>query len=134
MSLRSTFIGLAIIVGLCVAMLYGILSYFGREAGMRNAELAFQDEHGAKTLAPSRQVQSGISSSPRRTKPHAQPHETEQLDLDSWYAQSESDGTAPSLESWYAAAGSKDGPVETTPSDNSYLINDTEPFGTTDPL
>ncbi|MBT8427521.1 MAG: hypothetical protein KJO02_05780 [Erythrobacter sp.] len=134
MSLRTTFIGLGVIVGLCAAMLYGISSYFDREAGMRDAEMAFQDKHGTKTLAPSRQMQSGTGSSSKSTRPEVQPPAAEELDLDSWYAESGSEGAAPSLESWYASAGSNDGPADTTPTDNSYLINDTEPFSTTDPL
>ncbi|NNC51675.1 MAG: hypothetical protein HKO08_01385 [Erythrobacter sp.] len=134
MSLRTTFIGLGVIVGLCAAMLYGISSYFGREAGMRDAEMAFQDKHGTKRIAPSRQMQSGTGSSSKSTRPEVQPPAAEELDLDSWYAESGSEGAAPSLESWYASAGSNDGPADTTPTDNSYLINDTEPFSTTDPL
>ena len=134
MSLRTTFIGLGVIITLCAAMLYGISSYFSREAGMRDAEMAFQDKHGTKALAPSRQMQSGTGSSSQSTTPVGQPPAEEELDLDSWYAESSTEGEASSLDSWYAAAGSNDGPADTTPPDNSYLINDTEPFSTTDPL
>lgn len=136
MSLRSTFIGLFFIIGMCAAMLYGISSYFSRDAGMRSAELAFQEKHQSTSVAPSRAMESGGA---RRSSPSSQPAADETdidapIDLDSWYAGETETASPTSLDDWYAAAGTNDGPVETTPRDDSYLINDTEPLISTDPL
>ena len=135
MSLRTTFIALFFIIGLCAAMLYGVSSYFSRDAGMRSAELAFQDKHQSAEVAPSRIMESGTSrssnsaaSDPAAVQPETAP------DLDAWYAGETSETAATSLDDWYAAAGASDGPVDTAPRDDSYLINDTEPFVSTDPL
>ena len=132
MSLRTTFIGLAIIVGLCAAMLFGISSYFGREAGMRDAEIAFQEKHKAGGVAPSRQMESGTSFKPKREKTAAATGDG--MDLEEWYGVADSGASDADLDSWYASAGSSEGPADTAPVDNSYLINDTEPYTTTDPL
>ena len=141
MSLRATFIGLFLITGLCAAMLYGVSTYFGRDANMRSAELAFHEKHGTKTLPAGRPMKSDASA-PRR---NAAAQTDTSNELDAWYGETGDDGgnVAPAttkgkamsdLDSWYAAAGSNDGPADTTPPDNSYLVNDTEPFVTTDPL
>ena len=41
---------------------------------------------------------------------------------------------SPELDSWYSEAGSLDAPAETTPEDQSWLVNDTEPLVSTDPV
>ena len=41
---------------------------------------------------------------------------------------------SPELDSWYSEAGSLDAPAETTPEDQSWLVNDTEPLVSTDPI
>ena len=41
---------------------------------------------------------------------------------------------APDLDSWYSQAGSMDQPVQPEPEDNSWLVNDTEPLVSTDPV
>lgn len=41
---------------------------------------------------------------------------------------------SPELDSWYSEAGSLDAPTETTPEDQSWLVNDTEPLVSTDPI
>ncbi|UOR16352.1 hypothetical protein [Qipengyuania aquimaris] len=139
--MRATFIGLLVITGLCAAMLYGVSTYFGRDANMRSAELAFHEKHGTKALPAGRPMKSDASV-PRRNAPEQTDTSN---DLDAWYGETADDGGngAPAttsskdrsdLDSWYAAAGSNDGPADTTPPDNSYLVNDTEPFVTTDPL
>lgn len=139
--MRATFIGLFVIIGLCAAMLYGISSYFGRDANMRSAELAFQEKHGTKALPAGRTMESGASPVRRAAVKQADTP----IDLDAWYGETADGGGAVTpdtdpaaagtdLDSWYAAAGSNDGPADTTPPDNSYLVNDTEPFVSTDPL
>lgn len=139
--MRATFVGLFLITGLCAAMLYGVSTYFGRDANMRSAEIAFHEKHGTKALPVGRPMES-VDSAPRRT---AAARTDTSSDLDAWYGETADDGgsvtadTGPAaagtdLDSWYAAAGSNDGPADTTPPDNSYLVNDTEPFVTTDPL
>lgn len=133
MSLRTTLIGLLVIVGMCAAMLYGISSYFGRDASMRDAEIAFQEKHKADGVAPSRQMESGVSFKPKREKT-ATAATDDTMDLESWYDGAGAGGADADIDSWYAAAGSNEGPADTTPIDNSYLINDTEPFTTTDAL
>jgi hypothetical protein len=134
MSLRTTFIALFFIIGLCAAMLYGVSSYFSRDAGMRSAELAFQDKHQSAEVAPSRIMESGTSRSSNSAASDTTAAQPETApDLDAWYA-GETETAATSLDAWYAAAGASDGPVDTAPRDDSYLINDTEPFVSTDPL
>ena len=41
---------------------------------------------------------------------------------------------SPDLDSWYSEAGSLDAPVEPTPEDQSWLVNDTEPLVSTEPV
>ena len=41
---------------------------------------------------------------------------------------------SPELDSWYSEAGNLDAPAETTPEDQSWLVNDTEPLVSTDPI
>ncbi|MXO97103.1 hypothetical protein GRI34_11815 [Erythrobacter aquimaris] len=40
----------------------------------------------------------------------------------------------PALDDWYAQAGTLNAPMEPSPQDNSWLINDTEPLVSTEPV
>lgn len=136
MSLRSTFIALFLIIGLCAAMLYGVSSYFGRGADMRNAELAFQEKHGKPGISAGRAVESGTRFRKTKKAEPVSPPATADTgsNPDGWYAATGIPGEGDDLSSWYAEAGSLDGPVDPQPEENSFLINDTQPLVSTDPL
>lgn len=112
MSLRSAFIGIALIIALCGGGLYVLQSYFGREAQMRSSERTFLAEHGA-----------GF------TMPVSTPSEAPAILGDVPPELARSSPQEPiSLDSWYADAGATEGPVDTTPEDKGYLINDAKPL------
>ena len=112
MSLRSTFIGIALIIVLCGGGLYVLQSYFGREAQMRSSERTFLAEHTAGSTLPGstpREAPAMLGNVPPELA-RSSPQEPMTLD------------------SWYADAGVAEGPVDTTPEDKSYLINDAKPL------
>ncbi len=117
MSLRSTFIGLALIIALCGGGLYVLQSYFGREAQMRSSERTFLTKHAAGSAVQdltSSKASMALGDAPTDT---ASPSPDEPITLDSWYAD----------------AGVNEGPVDTAPEDKSYLINDAKPLVDTEP-
>lgn len=112
MSLRSTFIGIALIIVLGGGGLYVLQSYFGREAQMRSSERTFLAEHAAGSTVP-------VST----------PSEAPAILGDDPPELARSSPQEPmTLDSWYADAGVAEGPVDTTPEDKSYLINDAKPL------
>ena len=113
MSLRSTFVGLALIIALCGASLYLMKSYFGRDAQMRDAERNFLSEHAAGPAISSEASPAWSEAAAGREGTPGQ----EPLTLDNWYAD----------------AGADEGPIDTTPEDKSYLINDAQPLVDTEP-
>ena len=122
MSLRSTFIALGLIIALCGAGLYLLNNAFSREAQMRDAELGFAEAHSDEIAAANARLNAKRDS-----------------DEDEYYEEMETapadEGEEPlSLDSWYAGAGSSDGPADTTPEDYSYLVNDTEPYSDAEPI
>jgi hypothetical protein len=112
MSLRSAFIGITLIIALCGGGLYVLQSYFGREAQMRSSERTFLAEHVAGSAVPD-STQSDAPAILGDVPPElARSSPQEPMTLDSWYAD----------------AGAAEGPVDTTPEDKSYLINDAKPL------
>lgn len=118
MSLRSVFIGLALLTALCGGGLYVLQSHFGRETQMRDAERAFLTGHAAPDSivatdpSPSRGDSASVPAEPAALR------NEEPLTLDSWYAD----------------AGSNEGPADTDPEDKSYLINDAQPLVSAEPI
>ena len=137
MSTRSTLIGLFLVFLVCGALVFGVVAYFGRDADMRSAEIAFREKYGmvssasvaARPQGPSRQA-TGPSQSP---PPSQGRDKASSEDMDDWYGESSS-RSGSDLDNWYAAAGASDGPADPTPEDKSYLVNDTQPLVSTDPL
>ncbi|MGE5953400.1 MAG: hypothetical protein ACM308_07280 [Qipengyuania vulgaris] len=119
MSLRSTFIALAVIIALCGGGLYLLNNAFSREAQIRDAELGFAANHGNEIAAANARLNTRQDSG--------------------YYEEAETapayEGEEPlSLDSWYADAGSSSGPADTTPEDKDYLVNDTEPYSDAEPI
>lgn len=122
MSLRSTFIALAIIIALCGGGLYLLNNAFSREAQIRNAELGFAETHSEEIASANARLNARRDSDDSEYR-----EETETAPAD--------EGEEPlSLDAWYASAGSSSGPAEPTPEDKSYLINDAEPFSDAEPI
>lgn len=121
MSLRSAFIGLALLTALCGGGLYVLQSHFGRETQMRDAERAFLTGHAGNN-APDSIV--ATDPSPSRGGSASVPAEPAAL-------RNEEPLT---LDSWYADAGSNEGPADTDPEDKSHLINDAQPLVSAEPI
>ena len=122
MSLRSTFVALAVIIALCGGGLYLLNNAFSREAQMRNAELGFAETHRDEIAAAN-------------AKLNARQHSNETEYLEDTETAPADEGEEPlSLDAWYAGAGSSSGPADTAPEDYSYLVNDTEPYSDAEPI
>lgn len=122
MSLRSTFIALALIIALCGGGLYLLNSAFSREAQIRDAELGFAETHRDEIASANARLNAEQGSDETEYR-----EETETAPAD--------EGEEPlGLDAWYADAGSSDGPAEPTPEDYSYLVNDTEPYSDAEPI
>ena len=116
MQFRATLIGLFVIVALCAGGLFAVFSYFGRDAEMRSAELAYQAAHADE-----------IASAQAR---HAARHADEPGGGVDYGGGSEKPASEEeiALDDWYASAGTDEGPFDPTPEDNSWLINDAQPI------
>jgi len=121
MSLRSVLIGLALITALCGGGLYMLQSHFGREAQMRDAERTFLTGHAAGG------ARDGIAAPP----PSPSRGDTASVPAEPAALRNEEPLT---LDSWYADAGSNEGPADTDPEDKSYLINDAQPLVSAEPI
>ena len=125
MNLRSTLIGMFLIVALCGGSLYALQSYFSRESQMRNAERAFLTSHEAEAAPPRAAAK---TSAPPPAVSWDQPEDTVAG------VETAADEQPLTLDAWYASAGSNEGPVDPTPVDNSYLINTAEPYSDGEPI
>ena len=125
MNLRSTVIGMFIIVALCGGSLYALQSYFSRESQMRNAERAFLTSHEAEAAPP--------SAVPETASP--QPEVSwDESETEVAAVEAPANEQPLTLDTWYASAGSSEGPVDPEPVDNSYLINTAEPSSDGEPI
>ena len=119
MSLRSTLIGLFLIIALSAGGLFAVKSIFGRDSQMRDAERSFYTDHKDEFAA--------VAAARRASEA-----ETE-------WDEDESEGdlvgdTPTSLDDWYAEAGGSDKPASAEPEDKSHLINDAEPYSDAEPF
>ena len=137
MSTRSTLIGLFVVLLVCGALVFGVIAYFGRDADMRSAEIAFRDKYGtvsSATVAARPQGEARQATGPSQSQSASKERDKASSDeMDDWYGESSSKSGS-DLDNWYAAAGASDGPTDPTPDDKSYLVNDTQPLVSTDPL
>lgn len=115
--MRSTLIGFVLIIALCGGGLFALRSYFGREAQMRDAERTFLTGHTGDSTS-----QNAVAAGDPPSWGHAP---TELAPAQGTEAQA--------LESWYADAGTENGPGDPTPEDKSYLINDAQPLVDAEP-
>ncbi|EDL49094.1 hypothetical protein [Erythrobacter sp. SD-21] len=127
MNLRSTLIGMFLIVALCGGSLYALQSYFSRESQMRNAERAFLTSHEAGAAAP---------SASEKALPTPPPPEVswDEPEIEVAAVEAPGDEQPLTLDAWYASAGSSEGPVDPTPVDNDYLIDTAEPYSDGAPI
>ena len=131
MPLRQTIIGAVMILVMCAAIFFGVTNYFGRGIGERGNDFPLL-EGRVNGPEPSRQMDMDARDPQMAEKPVGRVEGgrvTELLEEGTSAQQPQTD-----LDSWYADAGSNNGPADTTPVDNSFLINSTEPYTTTDPL
>ena len=126
MNLRSTLIGMFLIVALCGGSLYALQSYFSRESQMRNAERAFLTSHEAEA-APRRTSAKTSTTTPAQVS-------WDEPKTEAAAAEAPADEQPLTLDAWYASAGSNEGPIDPTPVDNSYLINTAEPYSDGEPM
>ena len=126
MNLRSTLIGMFLIVALCGGSLYALQSYFSRESQMRNAERAFLTSHEAEAAPP--------RTAPKTSTPPPPAVSWDQPEDTVAGVETAADEQPLTLDAWYASAGSNEGPVDPTPVDNSYLINTAEPYSDGEPI
>lgn len=122
MSLRSTFVALALLLALCGGTLYAVNSYFSRDSQMRRAEQDFATDHRDEIEAARTALQQKRSAEPDAVWSDA-----------GGDAQGEEIGT-PDLSDWYADAGSGDEPFDPVPEDKSHLINDAQPYSEAEPF
>ena len=120
MSLRSTLIGLFVIVALSAGGLFAVKSIFTRDAQMRDAERSFYESNRAEYAAAAAN-RSGED-------------ETETVWADDGADGGFEDDAPVSLDDWYAAAGSSNEPASADPEDKSFLINDAEPYSDAEPI
>ncbi|QZD90642.1 hypothetical protein K3148_04405 [Qipengyuania aurantiaca] len=126
MNLRSTLIGMFLIVALCGGSLYALQSYFSRESQMRNAERAFLTSHEAKAAPP--------RAAPKTSTPQPAQVSWDLPEDTVAGVETAADDQPLTLDAWYASAGSNEGPVDPTPVDKSYLINTAEPYSDGEPI
>ena len=115
MSMRATMLGLGMLVLLCGAGVFGVYSYFSRDAQMREAERSYNMLHADRIAAAQAAHAARLRAQQGKTLPRrsAQAAAASETDM--------------SLDDWYADAGSQDEPFDPAPEDKSYLINDAAP-------
>ena len=115
--MRTVILSFGLLVLMCSAGVYGVYSYFSRDAEMRASERRYNTKY-AEQIA---QAQAA----------HAARAKAADTD-DAWGSGADSDLYSEEeeldLDNWYAASASDDGPLDTEPEDYSYLIDDTVPF------
>ena len=113
MSLRATFFALFVTFGVFAAGIATMVFFFGREAEMREAQLAFETRHADKIRA----TRDAFAAA------NVSDEDTEFVTHGADFVEE-----APELDDWYASAGSASEPFDPTPEDTSWLINDAEPI------
>ena len=130
MPLRKTIIGAVMVLALCIAMFVGVTSYFGHGIGERGNEFPFRE---GRVNGPERvrDMDSNVPDPLMTEKPIGRVESGRVIDsLEEGFSEQEPHNN---LDSWYADAGSKNGPVDAAPADNSFLINSAEPYTSTEP-
>ncbi len=99
MSIRSIIMGFGMLVLLCGAGVYGVYSYFGRDAQMRASELRYNTAHAdriAKTqaAAAARLQAEGDETTWAMHGGDTGNSEDDDMSMSDWYANAGSDDTA----------------------------------------